>query len=77
MYETAGVKTAELVRRIARFARKRGMALRYDRRHGKGSHGRIYLGSRFSTVPGERKDIGAGLLAKILRDLGLRREDLD
>jgi len=48
----------------------------YEARQGKGGHGRIYLGDRFTTVPALTHELPPGLLTKILRDLGLTRRDL-
>ena len=42
----------------------------------RGSHGRLYYGGRFTTLKNRRKEIGAGLLAAMLRQLGLSRDDL-
>ena len=67
----------EFVRRIRRLGRQRGVAVRFEARAGKGSHGRLYFGRRFTTVKDRRKTIGAGLLAAMVRQLGLRREDLE
>lgn len=67
----------ELVRRMRRLGRERGVAVRFETRPGKGSHGRLYFGGRFATVKDRRKEIGAGLLAAMLRQLGLNREDIE
>lgn len=67
----------EFVRRVRRLGRKRGVAVRFESRPGKGSHGRLHFGERFATVKDRRKEIGAGLLAAMLRQLGLNREDLE
>ena len=67
----------EFVRRMRRLGRERGVAVRFERRPGKGSHGRLYFGERFATVKDRRKEIGAGLLAAMLRQLGLNREDIE
>ena len=66
----------EFVRRVRRIGRKRGVAVRFEPRPGKGSHGRLYFGERFATVKDRREEIGAGLMAAMLRQLGLHREDL-
>ena len=50
--------------------------MRLEARKGKGSHGRLYFGDRFTTVKDRRKEIGAGLLAAMLRQLGLTRNDI-
>ena len=66
----------EFVRRVRRLGRERGAAVRFDPRAGKGSHGRLYYGGRFTTIKNRRKEIGAGLLAAMLQQLGLSRDDL-
>ena len=50
--------------------------MRFDPRKGKGSHGRLFLGQRFTTVKDRRKEIGRGLFATMLRQLGLTRDDM-
>ena len=62
----------EFVRRAKRYARKFGLTFRFDRSVGKGSHGRLHIGGRFTTVP--RRELGKGLLAAMLKDLGMDRE---
>ena len=42
---------------------------------GPGSHGTLYTGNRKTTVKDRRKEIGKGLLAKMLADLGIDRDD--
>ena len=66
----------ELLRKLRRLARRRDLTVRYESRAGKGGHGRVYFGSRFTTIPALSHEIGPGLLAKILRDLGVARRDL-
>ena len=72
-YAVAPVNGAEFLRRAKRYARKRRLDYRFDRRRGKGSHGRLHIGGRLTTVP--RKEIGTGLLASMLKDLGIDQED--
>lgn len=66
----------EFVKRIRRLGRKRGVVVRFEPRTGKGSHGRVYFGDRFTTVKDRRKEIGQGLLLAMVRQLGLSREDI-
>jgi mRNA interferase HicA len=49
----------------------------FDRGHGKGSHGRLYYGERFTTLKDRKKEIGPGLLSAMLAQLGLTRADLE
>jgi hypothetical protein len=67
----------EFERKIKRLGRRRGIAVAYDRGHGKGSHGRLYYGSRFTTLKDRKKEIGPGLLNAMLAQLGLTRADLE
>lgn len=66
----------EFLRRLRRLGKANGVAVRYDGRPGKGSHGRIYYGTAFTTIKDLRKEIGPGLLSKMLSDLGLTKDDL-
>jgi len=66
----------EFVGRVRRLGRERGIVVRFEARKGKGSHGRLYFGDRFATVKDRRKEMGPGLLAAMLRQLGLSRNDI-
>jgi mRNA interferase HicA len=66
----------EFIRRIAALGAMRGVPVRFDKTHGKGSHGTLYYGDRFPVVKERRKECGPGLLGKMLTDLGLSRRDL-
>ncbi len=63
----------EFIRRARRYARKTRKGFRFDPRHGKGSHGTLHVGNRRTTVP--YKEIGAGLLAAMLKDLNIDQKD--
>jgi hypothetical protein len=67
----------EFERRIRRLGRRRGVPVEFDPVHGKGSHGRLYYGRRWTTLKDRRKEIGPGLLKAMLDQLGLTREDLE
>ncbi len=66
----------EFIRRIRVLATARGVTVRFDETRGKGSHGTLYYGDRFTVVKDRRKECGPGLLRKMLADLGLSRRDL-
>lgn len=68
---------AEFIRRIAELGRERGVTVRFEARHGKGSHGRLYYGERFTTVKDRKKEIGKGLWRAMLKQLGLTRHDIE
>jgi mRNA interferase HicA len=67
----------EFERKIKKIGRKRGVVVAFDTGHGKGSHGRLYYGSRFTTLKDRRKEIGPGLLSAMLAQLGLTKADLE
>jgi mRNA interferase HicA len=67
----------EFLRRVKRLGRSRRIAVRFDQRHGKGSHGTLHYGNRKTTVKDLRKEIGGLLLRDMLGQLGLSRRDFD
>ena len=76
MSEIWNMTGAEFLRRLRRLGRGRGMAVRIDPEHGKGSHGRIYYGSRSTTIPDLKRELGPGLLRALCRELEVDLHDL-
>jgi mRNA interferase HicA len=68
---------AEFERKIKKLGRRRGVPVSFDSSHGKGSHGRLYYGDRFTTLKDRKKEIGPGLLKAMLDQLGLTKEGLE
>lgn len=66
----------EFLKRLRRLGKHNGVAVRHDGKPGKGSHGRVYYGAKFTTIKDLKKEIGAGLLSKMLDHLGLTKDDL-
>ena len=56
---------------------QRRVFVSFDRGHGKGSHGRLYYGARFTTLKDRKKEIGPGLFKAMLDRLGLTKDDLE
>ena len=67
---------AEFMRRVRTLGRFRDVTVRFDSRRGKGSHGRLYYGERFTTVKDRKKELSGPLLAAMLKQLGLSGEDI-
>lgn len=67
----------EFERRVRKIGRKRGVPVEFDAGHGKGSHGRLYFGDRFTTLKDRRKEIGPGLLKAMLDQLSLTKDDIE
>ena len=65
----------EFIKRVSEIGRSRGMEVRVNTERGKGSHVTLYYGNANTIVKDRRKEIGPGLLSKMIRDLGLNRSD--
>ena len=76
MSETETVKGGEFERRVQRLARSRKITCEFVGDKGKGSHGRLYFGEKFTTLKDRKKEIGRDLLAKMCRDLNIDPHDL-
>lgn len=66
----------ELLKRLKRIAKERGERLEQVKSRGKGSHITVYLGERRTILKDRKKEIGPGLLRKILDDLGVDIDEL-
>ena len=66
----------ELLRRLRKLGRERGVAVRFAEERGKGSHGTLCFGDRATVLKDRRAEIGRGLLHATLRQLGLTERDL-
>lgn len=59
----------EFIRRARKHGKENNVAVRFDKKHGKGSHGTLYYGDNKTTV--KKSEIGIGLLKKMLEQLGI------
>ena len=76
VFENAGVRGSEFLRKVRAFARRKQLPLRWVAERGSGSHGTLYLGDRRTVVKDLKKELGPGLLSDMLKQLGIRKEDL-
>src|SRR5664280_1169807 len=74
--DNGSVKGAEFVRGVQKLAKEKELSCLFVADKGKGSHGRLYLGSEFTTLKDRKKELGKGLLAKMCRDLKIHAEEL-
>ncbi|MEP6716356.1 MAG: type II toxin-antitoxin system HicA family toxin [Terriglobia bacterium] len=49
----------------------------WDPSHGKGSHGRLRLGDKSTTLKDLRKEVGKGLLNEMCKQLGVTAEEVN
>jgi len=61
-----------LIRDLRAYGRAHGLEVRWEPRQGKGSHGRLTVGARFTMVPAGQ--IKRFMLETILRQLGLPKD---
>ena len=69
------MNTSQFIRRARKYSKLNKLEFNYDRRQGKGSHGRVFVGELLTTVKSSNKQIGKGLLHKMLRDLKIDAGD--
>lgn len=66
----------EFIKRVKRLGFKNNIPVHFESRPGKGSHGRLYYGTIFTTVKDRKKEIRKGLLHAMLKQLGLSINDI-
>jgi hypothetical protein len=66
----------EFPQRLRKLGKQRGVEVHFDHEHGKGSHGRVYFGRQSTTVKVRKKEIGLGVLRRMLAHLGIDVRDL-
>ena len=68
----------EFIRRVRKTGRKRRVETRLVRGVPKGGHGTLYYGKMYTQVAlhGSRKEIPMKTLARMLKDLGLKPDDI-
>ncbi len=70
------VKGAELLRRLRRLAHRRGWACAWHPGLGKDSHGKLFMNGRQTTLCDLKREVKAGSLHGMLRQLGISVADL-
>lgn len=66
----------DFIRRVRKLGRDRGVEVSFVAERGKGSHGTLYFGARRTIVRNPRDELKKGTLGAMLRQLGIRREEL-
>ncbi|MGL5872297.1 MAG: type II toxin-antitoxin system HicA family toxin [Xenococcaceae cyanobacterium] len=70
------MKGSEFIKKIEVLARRRGIEARVDKKRGKGSHVTLYFGERFTIVRNPKDELKTGTLNAMLKQLGLKNEDI-
>jgi mRNA interferase HicA len=66
----------EFLRRVRDAGSAKGLPVTVDYAAGKGSHARLHVGDRVTTLKDRKKEIGPGLLLAMLKQLGLTKRDI-
>ena len=74
--DTEAVKGSELVRRVRKVGKQRGVKVLFVAERGKGSHGTLYFGGRLTVVRALKDELKTGTLHAMLKQLGLTLQDI-
>lgn len=66
----------EFIRKIKKVGRERGVTVQFVARRGKGSHGTLSYGVRYTIVRNPKDELKTGTLHAMLTQLGLSNKDL-
>lgn len=70
------MKGSEFIRKIQKLRRREGVPVEWVARRGKGSHGTLLYGKRFTLVRNPKYELKTGTLHAMLVQLGLTLNDL-
>ena len=63
----------EFIKRAKRYAKRSGQRYLFEPTPGRGSHGRLWIGHRFTTV--QRSELKKGVYFAMLKQLAIPKED--
>lgn len=68
---------SELIKILKKLGKEQGRVVRINKKRGKGSHFTLYFGDKHTIMKDRTKEIGPGLLNKILENLGMTKNDIE
>jgi mRNA interferase HicA len=66
----------EFIRKVKKLGKEKSVTVQFVARRGKGSHGTLFYGSRFTIVRNPKDELKTGTFHAMLTQLGLSHEDL-
>ena len=66
----------EFIRKIKKLGRKNGIYVKFVARRGKGSHGTLFYGEKFTIVRNPKDELKPGTIHAMIEQLGLTIDDL-
>ncbi len=76
MSDTNTMNGSELLKKLRKLAKQKGVDVRIEKHHGKGSHATLYFGGKRTTIKDRKKELGVGLLNSMLKDLGIEKDEI-
>jgi mRNA interferase HicA len=70
------MKGNEFIRKVKKLGRKNGIPVKFVARRGKGSHGTLFYGDKFTIVRNPKDELKTGAMHAMLDQLGLTLDDL-
>ena len=70
------VNGREFISKVRKLGRENGTIVRFDETRGKGSHGTLYYGDRFTIVKDRKNSLSKGSLRGMCKHLGIDVRDL-
>lgn len=71
------MRGSELVRKLRKLGRRRGLEVIWNPQRGKGGHGTLVFGGRRTVIPSLHAELLKSTCHAILIQLGLKAEDLE
>ena len=72
-----GIMTgSELIKKVEKLAKKSKLKAHVDKNRGKGSHITLHYGENYTTVPNIQNELKTGLFNAILKQLGIKKDEI-
>ena len=66
----------EFFKKLKKLGKQNNITVSFVKKRGKGSHGTLYYDNLRTILKDRKKEIGPGLLSKMLTELGVDKNDL-
>jgi len=74
--DTSCMKGSEFVRKLKALGRETGTIVKIEQRRGKGSHSTLFYGKEFTIIRNLKDELKTGTYKAMLKQLGIKEEDL-
>jgi mRNA interferase HicA len=70
------MKGSEFLRKIKKLGEAKGIRVELNQRRGKGSHGTLFFGERFTIICNLKDELKIGTFKAMLKQLGIKEDEL-